>query len=75
MEVLPQRLLIEVIFSKNNNTVVEKPVGKMETCLLPDVQKTKLLERDTSKEFSNKEAIRKAVEIMLVAYEKVVPDA
>jgi len=66
---------LEVVYSKSSNTVAEKAVGKMETCLLPNVQKTKLLERDTTKEFSNKEAIRKAVEIMLVAYEKVVPNA
>ncbi|GAB4109482.1 MAG: hypothetical protein OHK0057_19930 [Thermoflexibacter sp.] len=66
---------LEVVYSKNNSTVIEKAIGKMETCLLPNVPKTKLLERDASKEFSNKEAIRKAVEIMLVAYEKVVPDA
>jgi NRPS condensation-like uncharacterized protein len=66
---------LEVIYSKNNKAVEEKAVGKMESCLLPNIPKTKLLEKDVSKEFSNKEAIRKAVEIMLVAYEKVVPNA
>ncbi|MCU0390759.1 MAG: tetratricopeptide repeat protein [Thermoflexibacter sp.] len=66
---------LEVIYSKNSDTVQEKAVGKMTETVVanPILSKAKLLEKDNSKEFSAKEAIRKAVQIMLIAYENVIP--
>jgi hypothetical protein len=66
---------LEVIYSKNSSKVQEKAVGKMQeaTAAKPIIEKTKLVEKDNAQEFSNKEAIRKTVQIMLIAYEDVIP--
>jgi len=66
---------LEVIYSKNTAAVQEKAVGKMTEAMVatPTITKPKLLEKDSNKEFSNKEAIRKAVQILLIAYENVIP--
>ncbi len=66
---------LEVIYSKNSNTIQEKAIGKMTEGAIPNpiISKAKLLEKDSTKDFSHKEAIRKAVQIMLIAYENVIP--
>lgn len=66
---------LEVIYNKNSSVVREKAVGKMQEAAVakPTIEKTKLLEKIDAQEFSNKEAIRKAVQIMLVAYEDIIP--
>lgn len=66
---------LEIIYSKTASEVQEKAVGKMTEVAVPSpaIPKSKLLEKDSSKEFSPKEAIRKAVNILLVAYENIIP--
>ncbi|TAH20571.1 MAG: hypothetical protein EAZ08_05755 [Cytophagales bacterium] len=66
---------LEVVYSKNANEIQEKAVGKMTEATMPSpaIAKSKLLEKESSKEFSPKEAIRKAVHILLIAYENIIP--
>lgn len=67
---------LEVVYSKNSDLIQEKASGAMGKYAVekPITAKTTLLKKDTTKEFSEKEAIRKAVQIMLIAYTKVITD-